>query len=194
VEVGDAVPVVVPPQCKQWFNGCVACSRSVRGGELSCPKKVCYGARKLQVCNEEFYINKIPTVRVTGPASTTEGIAREWRITARDYENEKMSYAIRWGDETDVQKREKLRQSSATAFTHTYTAPGVYTLTAFVKDASGGIGRASQKVTVRDAYAGVVCTKEYVPVCGEKDGELQTYGNECSLNKARAKKKHAGAC
>lgn len=49
----------------------------------------------------------------------------------------------------------------------------------------------------------VFCTKEYVPVCGEKqvqcikapcDPVKQTYGNKCELNAAKAKYLYSGEC
>lgn len=194
VTVAEKNPIEPAPLCKRWFNGCVECSRAKQGGEMACPKKQCFGALKERVCKEEFYINKVPRVTVVGPATSTEGLERQWRVDGVDPEKEKMTFGVRWGDEA-VSVRTKVPQTIAShIFAHTYMSPGTFTVTAYAKDASGGIGTATAKIYIRDAYAGVTCTKEYIPVCGIRDGELHTYPNECSLRKARATKKHNGEC
>lgn len=194
VDVKEKNPVKPEPLCKKWFNGCVTCTRSVKGGEFSCPKKQCFGALLPRTCNEEFYVNKLPTVSISGPTSTDDSIAREWTVKGSDPEGEKLVYGIRWGDETPEQKKQKLKQSTATKFSHTYTDPGTYTITAYAKDTSGGVAKNTYTVTVRDSYAHVTCTREYVPVCGVVGGEVRTFSNECSMRKSRAKKRHDGAC
>jgi PKD domain/Kazal-type serine protease inhibitor domain len=194
VQVNDPNPPKPAALCKRWFNGCVECEWATQGGGMLCPKKQCVGALLPAKCVAEFYINKIPAVSITGPAIADEGIVREWKITATDPEGERMVYAVRWGDESDVERKKKLAQSTTTKFTHTYELPGTFTITAYAKDSSGGVAKNTTTVRVRDAYANVACTREYVPVCGEKDGNLTTYGNDCSLHKARAKKKKDGVC
>jgi PKD domain/Kazal-type serine protease inhibitor domain len=194
VQVNDPKPAKPEPLCKRWFNGCVECERAVQGGVMSCPKKQCVGALLPTKCVAEFYINKIPTVSISGPATVEEGILREWKVAATDPEGERMVYAVRWGDESAEEQKKKLAQSPLTKFTHTYELPGIFTITVYAKDSSGGVAKNTTTVRVRDAYANVACTREYVPVCGDKDGELKTYSNDCSLHKARAKKKKDGAC
>ncbi|MDD3646409.1 MAG: Kazal-type serine protease inhibitor family protein [Candidatus Gracilibacteria bacterium] len=39
-----------------------------------------------------------------------------------------------------------------------------------------------------------VCTMEYAPMCGEKDGAKKTYSNKCMLNAAGAKYLYSGEC
>jgi hypothetical protein len=209
VQVDEVTKPSVPDLCKVWFNGCVPCTRSAPAAELSCPKKQCFGALLPRECRESFHVNKPPLVRVTGPTAVGEGFARKWKVTASDPEGDALAYAVLWGDEEDIGDDMRTPQKffSQKVFTHTYDFPGTYTMTGFARDSNGGVGKKDFSVYVRDAYAGVTCTREYVPVCGEKkvcvgksekshvcSPEITTYSNECSMHKGRAKKKHDGAC
>lgn len=195
VTVKDAHPAAAPDTCSVWFNGCVECTRAKKGEAFVCPKKQCVGALAAPVCKKEFYINKPPvSVRITGPDATADGRARTWAVSARDPEGDTLKYALRWGDETKDELAQKLSLTQNTTYTHTYDMPGAYTITAYARDAAGGVAQATKRITVNDSYAGVVCTREYAPVCGMKEDIYTTYANECMLHKAHATKKSNGPC
>ena len=41
---------------------------------------------------------------------------------------------------------------------------------------------------------GGICTREYAPVCGERRGDRQTFGNACVANSEGFRVLHAGEC
>lgn len=55
-----------------------------------------------------------------------------------------------------------------------------------------------KKVEISDKYETrddtYVCTQEYAPVCGKKDGKKRTYSNKCTMKAEGASYQYAGKC
>ncbi len=200
VFVDDSKPAIPADTCKEWFDGCAVCTRKSVGAPLICPKKSCLGKLLPRVCKASFYINKPPVVKVSGPTNIRNGIVRPYEIFAVDPERTRMEYAIDWGDGTTNSTPTSFFRT--TQFTHRYKDGGVYTITAFAKDAAGDVGHATLKVLVRDARDELVCDNSYKPVCGLTkvctngicNENLKTYGNQCLMDKAHATKLYTGVC
>lgn len=205
IEAKDPNPPQPSSLCREWFNGCVICTRKQRGEALDCPKRTCFGALKKPECRSTIYVNKLPKVTVTGPTSFVDGIPRTYVITATDPEKKTLMYGFDWGMSGKPAKT-PATFSKNNKGTITYKSPGTYTITAFAKDPDGGIGKAKLTIEVRDSYLEETCTKEYVPVCGVKDvcttlgaqqtciKQEKTYSNECLMRHDRAKKVRSGGC
>lgn len=200
VMVEDPRPAVAADTCKEWFDGCVLCTRKSIGAPLTCPKKTCSGKLLPRACRAHFYVNKPPLVKVTGPTNIRNGIVRQYQVTASDPERTRVQYAIRWGDEATADAPTEYYKTGS--FSHRYKNGGVYTITAYAKDAAGDVGQSSLRVLVRDARDELVCDATYKPVCGATqvctNGQcsdvLKNYGNTCLMDKAHATKLYDGLC
>lgn len=193
VTVQDANPPVAPALCREWFDGCVVCTRAKKGEPLNCPKHTCFGAFEKPVCRSNVRVNKFPSVKVTGQATFVTDLLRPFSITAIDPEKTAMTYAFDWGDSGPVKAPKKYIKSNTQS--HAYKNPGIYTITGFARDAEGGVGKGTFKVQVRDSYAEEICPKTYAPVCGVTTENIEkSYTNECMMRHDRAKKIRSGSC
>lgn len=217
--VGYTCPVdnfTPPTNCRAWNDGCNECSRQTPGGPAACTKRACFAAGK-GYCSLYFTstpTNQPPVVSgFSGPTLLAAGDIGTWSLRTYDPEDGSLTYSIQWGDERELANvaAQTYAESSAvqdTSFTHSYSAPGSYTITVLVVDDAGNQSRATAGVRVQGAVA---CTLEYVPVCGRPPGcattctgtvcpaicrlyDPQTYGNRCALQAAGAELLYDGEC
>lgn len=93
-----------------------------------------------------------PTITgITAPTVLKAGEVGTWVVKAVDDNNGTLSYAVDWGDSSDISSRIFGRQSQPTfvqdaTFTHSYSKDGKYTVTFTVSSSIGG--DATSKVTV----------------------------------------------
>lgn len=215
--IGYECPVanfVPPANCKAWNDGCNICSRQTPNAPAMCTARACFAAGK-GYCTTYFdtTANRPPVISgFSGPTTLTVNASGTWTINASDPENEALSYHVTWGDESSTpfpyagmaMMPDAFVQT--TTFTHAYASAGTYTVTIVVRDSSGQEAQTSTTVQVG---AGVVCTMEYTPVCGQPPEPAcrrsipacmmatpgpQTYSNRCVMNAAGATFMYDGAC
>lgn len=124
------------------------------------------------------------------------------------------SYSLDWGDFSTVQEYEASAancdgQPFQKTFTHTYIAPGTYTVKAKLgdQDTLANLPLNTQTVVVGDASSGTVrpnCPYPNTPVCGQLTGtcpagytcgdSYKTYVNQCAMEDEGALFVHTGAC
>ncbi len=157
--------------------------------------------------------NQPPTISgVSGPTTLSVNQTGTWTVSARDPENQSLSYQVTWGDELAYPMYANASVSSpvnyqTSTFTHSYANAGTYTVRITVTDMQGASAQTSITVTVGSAP--VACTMEYAPVCGQPPEPAcrysypqcmvptqgpTTYGNRCTLNAAGATYLYDGAC
>lgn len=202
------------PQCKQWFDGCNTCSRTEKGGIAACTLKYC-AVPQAAYCTGYFdNSNRPPSVTgISGPTTLAVNQMGTWSVTVTDPENGPLSYSINWGEPTMYAEGAAAPSSKAyeqtSTFSHTYAAPGTYTITVTATDNQGATAKASVSVKVG---GDVVCAEIYQPVCGRPSGcantcasgqvcpaicqlkDPQTFGNRCQLNSSGAQYLHEGQC
>ncbi len=99
---------------------------------------------------------------ISGPTSLTAGGTGTYVVGATDQGSGALSYNISWGDESQsaqaqIQQLAQVFNSSNTA-SHTYTAPGSYTITATAQDSAGNTSVSTFSVTVQAAASSVGTT------------------------------------
>lgn len=214
------------PQCKRWSNAgwCSGgCHREVPGGQPLCVMPMCaerqsesQSERPAQ-CLEYFdgSGSKPPVISgFSGPTTLRVNETGTWSIRASDPENGELRYNLTWGDESrmppvaNMSSGDGMPYFTATTFTHTYGAAGVYTITIIVSDTAGRQSRTTTTVRVGEGLPPIACTMEYAPVCGRPlsgcegynntavcaEPQPVTYGNRCALNGAGATFLYEGEC
>ncbi len=202
VQVDDAIPVVPPRLCKEWFNGCTTCTRADADEDFACPKKACIGAFKAKECKVLFAVNQPPEITVYGPNNVERNVRRLWTVEGYDPEGTRLSYAFDWGD--SVKTVDQLLFTNKASASYAYKTKGVYTLTVYAKDAKDGVGATSMTVRVRDSLKDAQCGREYQPVCArkkvcERDGTkcksiYKNYINTCLMKKDEGVLMFVGLC
>lgn len=84
--------------------------------------------------------NKNPVVSgITAPTVLKTGQMGTWKIKASDPENGSLSYAVNWGDTSNGLAKIAALPSfvQTSTFTHSYAAPGTYTVEFIVMDEAG---------------------------------------------------------
>ncbi len=207
------------PMCKAWNDGCNTCGRSTPGGPAYCTLRACTPeSMQKPYCSAYFDDasgNKPPVISsFSGPVALAVNEIGTWKITASDPENGSLKYSIMWGDEwtaSDAAARMMAPQASIqqdSSFTHSYAAPGNYTVVLTVTDSQGKEARSTATVQVSQT----ACTAVYQPVCGRPNGcmntcpvgmyctmqcqlhQPQTYSSRCQMNNSNATFMHEGVC
>jgi hypothetical protein len=205
------------PKCKSWHDGCNTCSRSTPGGPAMCTLMACMQElMTTPYCKsyiDDSTTNKPPVISsFSGPTTLAAKIAGTWTIEASDPENQQLKYRVYWGDGYAYNTGVGAAFATdafvqTTTFTHTYMAPGTYTVTIVVQDSGGQQAKTSTTVKVTGDVA--ICTMEYAPVCGQPPEPAcrhsfpacmvptpgpQTYSNRCMMNAAGATFISEGTC
>ena len=100
---------------------------------------------------------------VSSPTILNVGQTGTWTISASDPQNGNLSYKVDWGDNVPLPRlfaaldiNPSFVQTST--FTHSYSSPGVYTVTFTVKDSAGLTTTSSVTVNVVTSTSGPVIT------------------------------------
>jgi Ca2+-binding RTX toxin-like protein len=100
--------------------------------------------------------NQPPTVTISGPTSGNFGDALTFTITASDVAPDVavgFTYNIHWNDGTPDDVIAPTPGNSSVSVTHTFAAPGDTTFTVTATDKDGGVGTATQTVTLMNGAA-----------------------------------------
>jgi hypothetical protein len=150
--IGLAAPYIITRNVNtNSFNWSVGTVESTGSRSLSVPN----GQYRISVCRVDgpcdysdsyFTIadegNKPPVISdVTTPTTLKVGETGTWTVKASDPENGRLSYSVSWGDEVKgvtasaASSIESFIQTST--FTHSYSNPGIYSVTFNVQDNTG---------------------------------------------------------
>ncbi len=103
--------------------------------------------------------NKPPVISgISGPTTLLVGEVGTWTIKATDPENGSLSYDINWGDtnQSDILVPNTTTSKpylQTSTFTHSYSSPGNYTVTAWVRDDKGVTARSTISLSVNNKIA-----------------------------------------
>lgn len=130
-----------PNNCKIWYDGCNTCSRNVIGGPLMCTMMACFqgpSPSNPAMCREYFSnnSNESPVIKsFSGPTQLRINETGTWRIDASIFNNQQLTYTIKWGDASNYQSGSTLAPNffnsvvtQNTTFQHAYSNSGTYTV------------------------------------------------------------------
>ncbi len=109
--------------------------------------------------------NRPPTISsFSGPTTLSVNQSGTWTIQATDPENGPLSYFVGWADERLTTPASLAEGHGGafyqnTTFTHSYSSPGTYTITAIVKDNAGLDAGTTMTVRVGESQP-VACTMD----------------------------------
>jgi|GEM_PF-4973833 len=97
--------------------------------------------------------NRLPQfVSISGPTSLAVGQVGTWQVSGLDFDGTSLTYGAYWGDGTTPSvgtgNATSLGGTTSAQFTHSYSAPGTYTLKFGLEDPNGGTRAETRPVTV----------------------------------------------
>ena len=102
------------------------------------------------------YITETESYPPTQPEinGTTEGKANtlyNYTIYSTDIENDTIQYVFDWGDDTDTTSSHFLENGTTYTTNHSWTDPGIYTLTAYAIDENNVVSEPNETIVLIDA-------------------------------------------